>query len=253
MEKKGFSEIPVPQDGCRARIGLIIPSTNRTVEKELVQAYPDNVGVHVARVRLKGVPPDELRSNVAAAARTLADAACSVVVFNCTASSMEHGVDENVRLLNAIREGSGTTPVTTASAITDAISALDARSLALLTPYTKLVTERQRGFFEEIKIKVLQSIYTEANRSPDYCFIPSAYWLSELTRAPVPKTDAYLLSCANLTCLDIIEPAEELLGRPVLTSNQCVLWSSLRHAGVDDILLHVGRLGMLPLRGVHVG
>jgi maleate isomerase len=247
MEQKGFSEVQAPKDKCRARIGLIIPSTNRTVEKELLPMYPSDIGVHIARVRLKGVEPEDLRINVAAAARTLADAACSVIVFNCTASSMEHGNDENIRLLDAIHQGSGAIPVTTASAIMDAMNALDARSLALLTPYSKVVTQRQRAFFEEARIKVHQSIYTEANRSPDYCFIPSATWLDELTRSPVPATDVYLLSCANLACFEIINEAEERLGLPVLTSNQCVLWSSLRNAGIDDVLSNIGRLGTLPL------
>jgi maleate isomerase len=246
MEQLRDREVQAPKDSARARIGMIIPSTNRTVEKELVAAYPAGVGVHIARVPWKGVAPEDLRVSVAAAAQTLADAACKVIVFNCTASSMEHGAEENDRLLEAIGR-SGAKPATTATAIMDGVGALGVRSIALLTPYTREVTRRQRAFFEDALIEVVRSVYTAANRSSDYCFLPSQHWLEELTHAPAAGVDAHLLSCANLACLDIIDAAEERLGRPVLTSNQCVLWATLRHAGIVDPVSGIGQLGRLPL------
>lgn len=240
------ADSPPRKDSKRARIGLIIPSSNRTVEQELVPSFPSSVGVHIARVRVKGLSTIDLLPSIAAGAEMLSDAFCDVIVFHCTASCMEQGVGVNTHIIEAIQRASGKIARTTASAVIDAVRALAIRDIVLLTPYSETVTARQCSFLHEIGLRVIDSRYKDLNKSPDYCYIPSSYWFESLMRTANPRAEAYLLSCANIPCMDFINRAEDRLARPVLTSNQAVLWDSLRQAGVDDRLENFGRLGTLP-------
>src|SRR5208282_5462453 len=89
------------------RIGLIIPSSNRMVEQEMVRHVPPGVVAHVMRLRMTGahnVPLDALMPRVTEAAAMLADARCDVTAFHCTASSMSEGAAGEEKLLAALRQ-----------------------------------------------------------------------------------------------------------------------------------------------------
>src|SRR5205814_5428670 len=76
----------------RARIGLIIPSSNRLSEPQFQRYAPPDVAVHVTRLgitRPDSLPALEMLPQIEEAASYLADARCNIIVFHCTASSME--------------------------------------------------------------------------------------------------------------------------------------------------------------------
>jgi len=80
--------------GWRGRIGLIVPSSNTTMEEELRRALPDGVSLHVARVKLRKVTVEELQrmeEYVEAAADTLADAGVGIIAYGCTTGSLVGG------------------------------------------------------------------------------------------------------------------------------------------------------------------
>ena len=239
------SDLQLRKDTSRARIGIIIPSSNRIVEQELVPLYPPGVEVNITRLRMAGIPPSDLLPAIASAAASLCDASCGVIVFQCTASSMEEGAKVNEQILETIRKETGRIALTTASALARAVEALAIKDLALLTPYTEAVTARQRSYLEEIGLRIVNCEYKNVSTAPDFFLLPQAYWLDELAKIATPRAQGYLLSCANLPCMSLIESAEQRLGRPLLTSNQVVLWDSLRQAGINDILQNIGQLGRL--------
>src|SRR5579859_7689567 len=119
------------------RIGLVIPSSNRMVEQEMVRHVPPGVCAHVARLRMTGahrVGIDALLPRVAEAAATLVDARCDVVAFHCTANSMAEGTAGDDKLIAALRRAGAPRATTTASAIRAALDALAARRIVLITP-----------------------------------------------------------------------------------------------------------------------
>ena len=132
-----------------ARIGLIIPSSNRMVEEEMVRDVPPGVTAHVARLRMTGahrVGLDALLPRVKETAGTLIDARCDVVAFHCTANSTSEGIAGESKLLGALRDAGATHVTTTASAIRRAFDVLGARRIVLLTPYSAHVTEEEAEF-----------------------------------------------------------------------------------------------------------
>jgi maleate isomerase len=228
-----------------ARIGLIIPSSNRMVEQEMVRHVPPGVTAHVARLRMTGahkVTLDDLLPQVVAAASTLTDARCDVVAFHCTANSTSEGVAGEAKLLGALREAGATHVTTTASAIRQAFDALGARRIVLLTPYSAHVTEEEASFLGEAGYDVVHARGFALKGSDDYCATPPHFWRDRALEAARPQADVYFLSCANISVFPVIEEIEQKLDRPVVTSNQAVIWHALSLLGIADRRNCRGRL-----------
>lgn len=217
-----------------ARIGLIIPSSNRMVEQEMVRWYPAAVQPHVTRLRMTGsnrVGLDELLPRVGAAAAALDDARCSVVAFHCTANSTEGGLAGEERILAALRASVSGDATTTATAIRAALAALGAKRIVLITPYSVAVTEHEAEYLESAGFDVVARVAKSMDGSDAYCAAPPSYWRQAALDAARPDADAYFLSCANTSSIGIVAELEAALGKPVITSNQAVIWDSVRRSG----------------------
>jgi maleate isomerase len=226
------------------RIGLIVPASNRMVEEELSRALPPGVTAHVARLRMTGQyerPIEDLLDDVTLAAGTLADARCDAIAFHCTANSTSGGLAGEAALLGALRAGCAVPVTTTASAIRGALDALGARRIVLVTPYTAAVTAHEAAFFSQAGYTVAATHAAALGGSDAYCAAPAATWEAALLGARCETADAYVLSCANVACFAVIEAAEAWLGKPVVTSNQSILWATLRAAAAP----RPGHLGLL--------
>jgi maleate isomerase len=228
-----------------ARVGLIIPSSNRMVEQEMVHAFPDGVQAHITRLRMTGpnrMGHDQLIPRVEEATRALADAKCDVVAFHCTANSMEEGAGGEARILAAV-EGSGARhATTTATAIRRALDALGARRIVLVTPYSQAVTDHEADFLNAAGYDVIYAKGYALAGSDSYCATPPEVWRERALAAARPDADVYFLSCANISVFSIIEDLERELGRPVITSNQSVVWDALTRLGWSDRRGCPGRL-----------
>jgi maleate isomerase len=204
------------------------------VEEEMVRALPGGVTAHVARLRMTGAyerPLERLLPDVTAAAATLADARCAAIAFHCTANSTGDGAAGEERLLAALRAGCEVEVTTTATAIRGALDALHARRIVLVTPYDAAVTEHEAQFFVDSGYGVAATHALALGGSDAYCAAPAETWEAALLDARCADADAYLLSCANVACFAVIERVERALGKPLVTSNQSVLWATLRAAG----------------------
>ena len=228
-----------------ARIGLIIPSSNRMVEQEMVRHVPPGVQAHVARLRMTGahrMSLDQLLPNVEEATVTLTDARCDVVAFHCTANSTSEGLEGEAKLLDAVRRAGAAEATTTASAIRHAFETLGARRIVLLTPYSAHTTEEEADFLHKAGYEVIYARGFALKGSDEYCATPPQFWRDRAIEAARPDADAYLISCANISTFPVIEDIEQKLGRPVVTSNQVVIWEALTLLGVRDRSNCRGRL-----------
>jgi maleate isomerase len=188
---------------------------------------------HVARLRMTGShgrPLAQLLPDVSAAAATLADAHCDAIAFHCTANSTADGEEGEAQLLAALRAGTDGPVTTTATAIREALAALGARRIVLVTPYSAATTAHEAVFFEDVGCEVVGQVAADLGGSDAYCAAPAGMWETALLDARRDDADAYVLSCANVSCFDIIENVEGALGKPLVTSNQSVLWATLRAA-----------------------
>src|SRR3954468_14211685 len=89
----------------RARLGFIIPSSNRMVEPQMQRFMPAGVVPHFTRIGMTNrhkAPLQQLISRITAAADLLADSKCDVIVLQCTGTSMSGGVDMDARVVAEI-------------------------------------------------------------------------------------------------------------------------------------------------------
>jgi maleate isomerase len=234
-----------------ARIGLIIPSSNRLTEPQMRQYAPRGVEVHVTRLRMTGashVPLPELMPRVVEATAALDDARCDVIIFHCTASSMEAGLAGERQVLDAMRGATEKPVATTASAVLAAFDALEVRRIALISPYARATHEHELTFLAEAGLQVVAERALELPSSDGYIAEPPATWLrvgQEIMQS-APSADALFLSCTNIHSLPVIDRLESRLGRPVVASNQAVLWYALGCSRHPTALQGLGRLFTLP-------
>jgi maleate isomerase len=215
------------------------------VEDEMVHAFPASVHPHITRLRMTGpnrMPLDQLLPRVEEAAGALTDAKCDVVAFHCTANSMEEGADGEARILEAVARGGARHATTTATAIRRALDALGARKIVLVTPYSQQVTDHEAEFLHDAGYEVIYAKGYALAGSDAYCATPPQVWKERALEARRPDADVYFLSCANISVFSIIDDLEKELGRPVITSNQTVVWDALNRLGWPDLRGCPGRL-----------
>jgi maleate isomerase len=228
-----------------ARVGLIIPSSNRMVEQEMVPAFPRGVAVHVTRLRMTGANQtafDELLPRIEDAACALMDARCDVVAFHCTANSMQGGKAGEESILAVLARTGAARATTTITAIARAFDALAARRIVLVTPYSASTTEHEAEFLRHAGYDVLSAHGFALAGSDAYCATPPQFWHERVLAAARADADAYLVSCANISVFSTIADVEARLGRPVVTSNQAVIWDALRLLGWQAPSSRLGRL-----------
>jgi maleate isomerase len=212
------------------RIGLIVPSSNRMVEGEMVRHLPPGYVAHIARLRMTGahrVGIDELIPRVEEAAATLVDARCAVIAFHCTANSTGEGLAGEAKLFAALKHAGAPQATTTATAIRRAFETLAARRIVLLAPYSAQVTEEEAAFLTKAGYEVVYARGFALKGSDEYCATPPQFWHDRAIEAARPEADAYLLSCANISVFPVIAEIEQKLNRPVVTSNQAVIFHAL--------------------------
>jgi len=214
---------------ARARIGLIIPSVNRMTEAQFNHYAPDNLGIHVARGRVAGEPVRtvaELTDEIAHAAGTLADAGPDLIVFHCTHTSMKEGADGEARIIELIRKTTGIEALSTSSLVNDALRALGVSKLVVLSPYQSnadIIRYLAAAGFTVVRDVALK------------CATPAAFeavtpqrWLELALENDDPEADGIFLSCTNTTQIEAVAAIENALGKPVVNSNQAVLWGCLK-------------------------
>ena len=228
-----------------ARVGLIIPSSNRMVEQEMAPAFPQGVTAHVTRLRMTGAHRlafEELLPRIEEAAHALVDARCDVVAFHCTANSMQGGTAGEGEILAALARAGARRATTTITAIVRAFDALAARRIVLVTPYSAATTEHEAEFLRAAGYDVLSAQGFALDGCDAYCATPPSFWRDRVLDAQRVDADAYLVSCANISVFGVIAELERRLGRSVVTSNQAVIWDTLRLVGWREPGDGLGRL-----------
>ena len=227
------------------RIGLIIPSSNRLTEPQFQRYAPAGVGVHVTRLRMTGKwhkPLAALKEAIAEAAAALSDVRPGVIVFHCTASSMEEGVAGERLVAEAIQKAGGCPALTTGQAITEALKRLSVKRLVLVSPYVEKTNRHEVGYLSEAGFEVLHDHGLGLAGSDEYVAVTPGHWRNIVEANRRPAAEGYLLSCTNTTMIEVIEELERELERPVVTSNQATLWACLRRLGWGQQLSGLGQL-----------
>jgi maleate isomerase len=241
----------------RFRIGLIVPSSNTTIETELPELFrrrelasPERFSFHSARMRMTEVTPEALAAMDQQSDRCaveLADAECDVVAYACLVAIMAAGNGAHVAAAERLSQAASTrrpTPVvTSAGALSEAIKAIGARRVALVAPYLPPLTQRVIAYLDDQGIDVVDSISLGVadNRQVgrlDPGNLPSLARQLDLTQA-----EAIVLSaCVQMPSLPAIPEVEAWSGLPVLSAATATAWQLLTTLRLDSAIPNAGSL-----------
>ncbi len=227
------------------RIGLLVPSSNTTVEPEFYRALPANVTLHTARLFLTQITPEAILRMVEdldAQSRLLASADVDVIVLGATAPSFLKGAGYDREVIARIENAAGKPATTTSTALLRALRFLGAKRVVLGSAYDDNVNAIAQGFIEANGYKVVaaRGLGMVDNLAVGRLGPGSAY---ELARGVDHKdADAMVLACTNWRTMDIIEKLERELGKPVVSTSQVSVWDALRMAGFRGEIPGFGQL-----------
>ena len=215
----------------RTRVGLIIPSVNTFSEPQFNRLAPRRLGIHVARARVAGPwkrPLPQMADEIATSAKLLADCAPDLIVFHCTDTSMSQGSQGEGKILDIVRDATGVEAVATSRLVLEALQALGLKRVTLFTPYQS--NKSIIDYLNAAGIAVVRDVALKC--APlDFGKVTPTQWTELAVENDRPDVDGVFLSCTNTTQIDAIADIEAKLNKPVVNSNQAVLWGCLRKLG----------------------
>ena len=229
----------------RARIGFIIPSSNRMVEPQAVRYLPADVCPHFNRIGMTNrhkAPLEKLLPRIVEAAELLAESRCDVIVLQCTGTSMSGGVEGEKMVMAEMTRATGRPSISAASSLTAAFAALGAKKLVFTSETEQADHDKKKAYLLEAGYDLVADKAVGLSSSDEYCSMPPKLWYDAALSLRRDDADAYFLSCANIHATYAIEDIEAQVGKPVVTSNQAAFWWAMRTIGLKDAPKGLGRL-----------
>ncbi|GAA1859747.1 hypothetical protein ACFQZV_00980 [Microbacterium koreense] len=227
-------------DAVAARLGLVIPSTNTTVEREISRLAVGEADWFATRVlQVETEDPGEkvatvlaMRDELGSAVERLAGIAPSAIGFACTAASFLDGLSPDLELCERLSAQAGAPFVTASTAVSQSLRALEARSIALVTPYIDSVNEKEIAYFDDVGIATVAVSGLGIVGNLPKGRLPLNASADAVRALDLGDADAVFVSCTNWLTLGSIATLEAEIGLPVVSSNSALAWSMLSSAGV---------------------
>ena len=230
------------------RVGVVIPSLNVVVEDDLRRELPADVGFHVARLRLRKTAGRVTQAALLEAGRDaveqstlLADAGMDAIAFNCTGASLADGPAGARHLRDQIAAATRTPATTTILSVVRALRASGLRRIVHVCPFTAEFGADEAAYLRAEGFDLV------ASRGLDFTDARLAARLTPrevrdiAARLDQPDAEGLFLACANVRAMEASDELQRQLGKPVVTSNQAVLWDLLDLIGHADARKFIAR------------
>jgi len=223
--------------GRLLRIGVLVPSSNTTIEKDFHSMAPEGVTVNSTRMMLTELTSEAILRMADEAQKgieLLKSANVDVIVYGCPTCSLIGGVDwENV-LFEQIKFETGLRVIITSQAVVEALRALGGGKIGVATPYEKKLNNLEKRYLEGFGLEVSK---IKGLGKRDYLDIGStnSSTIQNLVDRVARNVDIIYIGCTNLPVIHLIDKFEKKYGVPVVTSNQASFWAAINGSGVKSI------------------
>jgi maleate isomerase len=228
--------------GTRCRLGVMFPSANYVAEPQLTAMLPAGVSLHTTRLQLKpGVDKLRMLDRLEEAVELLTDAQVQCLAFHCTAVSMWQ-LDMPEIISARMKACTDIPTVVTSTAVVAALREVGAKKIVLVSPYVQDTNDREIALLGHYGVTVLKDRALGIQGAGAMGEVTPETWVDVVTEMRDNNADAYFVSCTTVKSAEVIDRLEAELGRPVLTSNQSMLWQALRVSGISDSVPGFGQL-----------
>lgn len=228
------ASVPGLEYAHKGLIGTLVPQANTTVEPEFNILWPPGYGMISARLTSPKAGINERLfeywDDIVNALGQFANAPLSAAAFACTGASYLTGRDEEDALVALIQDKHGYPFVTSAIAVTDALRALDAEKIGLVSPYPEDLTEASIEYWQSRGFHVA-AVETAFNTGSDFHPIYSLQASSAQdawTRLRDRPLDAIVMLGTGMPTLAPIAGAAHWDGPPLISCMLCLAWRTIQ-------------------------
>jgi len=238
--------------GWRRKFGVLIPSTNTSVQPEFDAMRPEGVTNHISRIRIPNIPLhnnddfNRLIELIAAAQDEAVDSVMSCepdqLVLGISAETFWDGLAAS-RKLKAELEERTKLPVSMGSeACSAALDTYQARRIAIVTPYQPVGDQNVIRFFEECGYEVVRIKGFKCESPVKIAHVSEADLHTALRELDGDDVDALVQVGTNLAMARLAAKVAPEFGKPVIAINTAIYWHALRSTGIDDKVAGFGDL-----------
>jgi maleate isomerase len=231
--------------GWRGKIGLIYPAAGVAGDMDFHRMAPEGVAIVTTRMPLEKADAEgliKMAAEVEKNASLLAQARPDIIIFGCTTGSLVKGIGYDKEIIDRIQNHVHMAAITTSTAVIESFLALKLKKIAVVTPYIDDLNQREKVFIEKsgFQVTAIKGLgVLDANEMQNVRH-EQMYRLAK--EVFTEDADALFISCTGIAVIDIIEPLEKDLNRPVVTSNQATMWRALRKIGIRETVNRLGKL-----------
>ena len=228
------------------RIGLIALATDFIIEKDFIKIIKDkDIDFFVNRIECYNPLSKEnlikMSDKVTDVTKNiLPDENIDCVVYGCTSGTIAVGYDTiEKKVKKAKPKAKITTPSTAAI---KALKRLNIKKIAIFTPYIKKLNDEILDYFSRQGFDVITNTYLDIAADYDIGKVDQDFLFEILSNMNIADADALFISCTALPVLNIIEKLEKKINKPVLSSNQTLIWNTLEEIGKNTDIKGFGKL-----------
>jgi maleate isomerase len=221
----------------RGFVGVLTPQANTAVEPECGILLPAGVGLLAGRL-VSPRPTIEERlvdyfETLDAAAAQFANAPLRALGFACTGSSYLAGRQREDAVLARLAQRTGCHVTSAARAVVDALHALDAQRIALVSPYPDSLTQHSIGYWQSRGFAVgpvAKVTGDSSGRGHPIYGLGSDAALQALRGLDEKRDhfDAVVMLGTGLPTLRAILAVPRIAGAPVLSCTLALAWRCVR-------------------------
>jgi maleate isomerase len=239
--------------GPRLKVGVVVPSTNTSAQPELDAMCPDGVTNHTGRMiidddSMADQPGFEhvmhsIRKSAHPAIRGVVSCDPGCVIIGVSPESHWEGTESHGRVLDSMREAAGGRPVTMSpDAINAALAALEARRIAVITPYLPVGDDPVSRFFTGSGYDLLGVHGLGAPSPLKISHVSETELRDAVKEIDGADVEAIVQVGTNVAMARLAAAAEFWLGKPVVSNNVALYWHALRQNGITDRVRGFGSL-----------
>ena len=228
------------------KIGLITLSTDLTMENDFYSVGRD-LPVDIFVNRIKNYNPltkdnllkmyDQLES---VTKDILPNEKIDAVAYGCTSGTIAIGEEKIKEKIQLAKPGCYvTTPITSAI---KAINQMKIKKISIFTPYPESVNKTILEYFNKKNIEVLSFASFNLDSDAEIGKVDPNYLLEVLTKMDTGDAEALFISCTALPALKILDQLENKIKKTVFSSNQTLIWDSIRSVGCKLSITGYGKL-----------
>jgi len=227
----------------RRKLGVLVPSSNVTMEYEMPMMAPPGVSFHFSRIPQTEDTEEQLVAMIdyiPEKSKLLAHARVDAIAFGCTSGSFVKGVGYDKRVIEAIKNSTGIMATTTTTAVVEALKITGLKRLSVGAPYLNSIMDKlkdllEKNGFEVVKIKGLNMLCGEGDLSLDATY-------NLIREIDNPNADGIFISCTDFKTVELLDILESDFGKKVISSNQATMWKLLRLSGMKTPVCGFGSL-----------